>query len=69
LQASEILVLLEQFVRRAFSELLLVSSGGHSHRRFAVVQRALGHQMLVHWIDFVRSASFDELDSRLQQMD
>lgn len=67
-----VFVQLEQLVlvvHRVSFELPPVFFGSRSHQRFAEVPRDVGLTDLASWIDYVRSFSFGELDSHLQQMD
>ena len=57
------------FVPRVSYEPLPVSCGSRSHQQFVVAPHDFGLTDLVSWIDYVRSFSFGELDSHLQQMD
>ena len=50
-------------VHQVFFELLPVSFGNRSHRRFAEVPHDSDLAKLVNLFDYVRSSSFGELDS------
>ena len=50
-------------VHRVFFELLPVSFGNRSHRRFAEFPHDSDLAKLVNLFDYVRSSSFGELDS------
>jgi hypothetical protein len=56
-------------VRQVFFVLPPVSFESRLYQQFVEVQRDFGLTVQGSWIDYVRSFSFGELDSHLQQMD